>query len=386
MLELAQLLDKNMHDCRRVVFLITSLEYHGRQVQLTQLSLKLKARGWDIRVISLLPAHGLAEQFVAANIPVTSLEMERGWPDPRALWALIRVLRRWQPHLLHSHLVHANLLARMARLFVEIPVLIATSGNIHEGGRWRELAYQWTDPLCTLTTNVSRLATERMVEVGAVPAHKVVHIPNSIDVQRFGPDLAVRCQMRQTLGLGEKFVWLAVGRLEAQKDYPNLLRSLALVCQQIPDILLLICGRGVLQQDLEQMVQALGLTAQVRFLGLRRDIPVLLNAADGYVMASAWEGMPGVLLEASAAGLPIVATDVGGNSEVVLDQQSGWLVPAQDSEALAIAMQHLMVLPEPARRQMGEVARRHVVAHYSLEAGIEQWETLYQNMLTETVA
>ena len=368
-----------------IVFLITSLEFHGRQMQLTQVSLQLKQRGWDVRVISLLPAQDLAAQLITADIPVRSLNLNRGRPDPRVIWTLVQLIRDWQPHILHSHLVHANLLARITRLFVRVPVLISTSGNIYEGGRWRELAYRWTDPLCDLTTNVSQLATQHMVQVGAVPATKIAFVPNQIDVDKFCPNDDARSRTRASLNLNGKFGWLAVGRLETQKDYPNLLQALAQVLRHCSDVLLLICGEGRLRSQLEEMTQALGLDQKVHFLGLRRDIPMLLNAVDAYVMSSAWEGMPGVLLEASAVGLPIVATEVGGNAEVVLEDEAGWLVPPQDSTALAIAMERMMRLSQFERRQMGQMGRRHVMEHYSLERGVERWETLYHGMLSEPV-
>ncbi len=124
----------------------------------------------------------------------------------------------------------------------------------------------------------------------------------------------------------------------------------------------------------------------MRFLGLRRDIPEMMNAVDAYLMSSAWEGTPSVLLEASAVGLPIVATDVGGNREVVLDGKSGFLVPSKNSEALAGAMQRLMELPEFERRRMGMVGRGHVVANYSLERCVARWEELYRDQLSKLIA
>jgi len=106
-----------------------------------------------------------------------------------------------------------------------------------------------------------------------------------------------------------------------------------------------------------------------------------MNAADAYVMSSAWEGMPMVLLEASATGLPIVATDVGGNREVVLHNKTGFLVPPKDSDALAHAMLLLMHLPRALRNQMGQRAREHVLAHFDLERVVDSWEELYQRLL-----
>jgi glycosyltransferase involved in cell wall biosynthesis len=114
---------------------------------------------------------------------------------------------------------------------------------------------------------------------------------------------------------------------------------------------------------------------------VRSDIADVMSAADGYVLSSAWEGMPMVLLEAAAAGLPIVATRVGGNHEVVRDGETGYLVPPRDDAALAQGMLRLMELPTPERRAMGEAGHQHVRSHYSLGRVAERWEELYREVL-----
>jgi len=108
-----------------------------------------------------------------------------------------------------------------------------------------------------------------------------------------------------------------------------------------------------------------------------------MNATDAYVMSSIWEGMPLVLLEAQASGLPIVATDVGGNREVVIDGVTGFLVPPKDPEALAQAMLRLMELPKEKRQEMGEAARQHILANFSLDRVVDKWEALYRELLVK---
>jgi glycosyltransferase involved in cell wall biosynthesis len=168
-----------------------------------------------------------------------------------------------------------------------------------------------------------------------------------------------------------------VGRFEIAKDYPNLLRAFARVRAARPDAVLVIVGQGSLQGEAETLTAELGLRDAVRFLGARNDVPAVMSAADGYVMSSAWEGMPMVLLEAAAAGLPIVATAVGGNGEVVREGESGFLVPARDPAALGAGMLRLMALPEGERRALGERGREHVRANYGLHRVAERWERVY---------
>jgi glycosyltransferase involved in cell wall biosynthesis len=215
-----------------------------------------------------------------------------------------------------------------------------------------------------------------------VPKHLLSVVPNGVDPELFrNVAPAARDGVRSSLGLEDEFVWLAVGRFEVAKDYPNMLHAFQRVRERHPRAVLLLVGRGSLQQETEALVRELGLDHAVRFLGVRQDVPQIMSAADGYVMSSAWEGMPMVLLEAAAAGLPIVATMVGGNHEVVCQEESGFLVPARDPEALAAAMLRLLDLPAPRRREMGERGREHVQTHHGLTRLVERWEELYRQVL-----
>lgn len=366
----------------KIALLSTSLMRGGAEIQVFLLARTLKRRGHQVQVISMVAPEAFEPELTELGIPLHSLNMRPGAPDPRALWRLAAIVRAWRPEILHSHMIHANLLGRLVRLLVRVPVQISTAHNIDEGGRWRERAYRLTDPLATLTTNVSQAAVDRYVQVGAVPAAKIRYVPNGLELTPFTQAPVSRQSLRQALGLAGQFVWLAVGRLAVQKDYPTMLRALAATLAGSPETRLLIASEGPLRADLEALSAQLSLTEHVTFLGARNDVPALMQAADAYLMSSAWEGLPMVLLEAAASSLPIVATDVGGNREVVCDGESGWLAPPGDPVALAAAMQRLMAIPETARREMGAAGRRHVQQHFDLEHVVDTWEALYQELLS----
>ncbi len=365
---------------QHIVFLITGLDYGGREVQLVQLASQLKNRGWTVEIISMLPPQAFTNQLAALEIPIYSLDMQRGIPSITAILKLAKMIRDIQPYFFHSHLVHANLLARVTRLIVKVPILISTAGNIKEGKRWREIAYRLTDPWCDITTNVSKLAVEYYIKVSAVPKDKIVYIPNCVNTGDFAPNPTTRRHIRQELSLGEKFTWLAVGRLEEQKDYQTMLKAFAHISQQFTDSLLLIYGKGSLKDKLVNLVEVLSLQDRVKFMGVCNNIPEIMNGVDGYIMSSAWEGMPGVLLEASATELPIVATNVSGNREVVVDKKTGFLVPPRNFEALAKAMQNLMELPLQDRHKMGQLSRDYIIKNYSLEQGVDRWIKFYSQL------
>jgi len=335
-----------------------------------------------------MPPRAYVVEMQAAGVSVFSLDIKRKVPDPRPFLRLARLIRAWRPEIVHSHMVHANILARIVRPLVRVPVLVCTAHSIDErgrkgSGRLREFLYRLTDPFCDLTTQVSQAGLERYVRIGTVPRHKIRYIPNGVDTERFKSDLEARLRSRQELRLEEAFVWLAVGRFDVEKDYPNMLRAFAQVVKKQCETFLLIAGDGPLRPAVEELARDLGLKDHVQFLGIRRDIPDLMNAADAYIMSSIWEGMPMVLLEASATELPIVATNVGGNREVVLDGKTGFLVPPKDPEALAQAMLRLMSLSEEERWRMGKLARQHIEAHYSLDRVVNQWEALYRELLAK---
>jgi glycosyltransferase involved in cell wall biosynthesis len=354
----------------------------GADQQLLSAAREMRSRKHDVLIVSLTPLGPMGLEARSLGIPTESLNMPRGIPDPRGLFRLARLARAWHPDVLHSHMVHANLMARVLRLLLPIPVLVSTIHNISEGGPLLMAGYRWTNALVDHMTIISEAAADRFVNDRIVPRELLTVIPNGVNTDEFrNVPTEARESVRRSLQLGSEFVWLAVGRFEIAKDYPTMLRSFAKVREQQPQAVLLLVGRGSLQGETEALARELNLEGGVRFLGVRRDVPVLMSIATGYLMSSAWEGMPMVLLEAAAAALPIVATAVGGNQEVVGDEESGFLVPPRDPEALGQAMLRLMALPETQRRAMGERGRERVLSRYGLSRVVERWEHLYGEVL-----
>jgi glycosyltransferase involved in cell wall biosynthesis len=267
--------------------------------------------------------------------------------------------------------------ARLLHLALAAPV-ISTIHNVYEGSWLRMLAYRLTDPLCLRTTAVCQAAAERFARLRAVPAHKLSVLTNGIDTAEFTHDSERRARLRAEMGAGAEFIWLAAGRVVPAKDYPNLLRAFAQVRAKSPQSQLWIAGAAEAAGAIQTLSRDLG--ASVRWLGLRRDMPALLDAADAFVLASAWEGMPLAVGEAMAMRKPVVATDVGGVREFVGD--SGVIVPAKNAERLAEAMLGLMQLPLEARLKMGRKASVQIRDTFSMDAKADAWEALYQSEIT----
>ena len=368
----------------RVLFLSTSMGMGGADKQLMSAAQEMIARGRKVMIVSLTPLGPMGLEARSLGIPTESLGMRRGFPDPRGLVRLVQLVRAWKPDVVHSHMLHANLMARALRLFVPVPALVSTIHNIYEGGPLWMAAYRLTNRVVDQMTIISEVAADRFIREGIVPGRLLRVVPNGVDSELFREvSTEARAALRRSLGLEREFTWLAVGRFEIAKDYPNMLRAFDQVRQRHPGSVLLLVGRGSLQAEAEELAQALGLAGPVRFLGIRDDVREIMSAADGYVMSSAWEGMPMVLLEAAAAGLPIVATRAGGNEEVVRDEESGFLVPPRAPDLLAKAMLRLMESSETQRRSLGQQGREHVRANYSLSRVVERWEGIYGEVLAK---
>lgn len=362
---------------RKICFVITGLSFGGAENQLLNISKVLKKREWGVHVVSMCPPLAYLEEFAAFDIPVYTLNMRRSFPDLRAIFRFAKLIRQIQPCLVHSHMVHANIFARIARIFCSYNGLVCTAHSINEGKKWRQIAYRFTDPLCDLMTNVCQAGVMRSISVGSVSQSKIRQIPNGIVASEFSLDSHIRKKTRSDMGLNGNFVFLAVGRFEEPKDYPNMLRAFSLLIKVVPNVVLLLVGDGILRNNMELLADDLGVSQSVRFLGIRRDIPSLMNAADGYVMSSAWEGLPIVLLEAAATGLPIVATDVGGNCEIVKDGYNGYLVPSRNEKELAAAMEKLIKLDVVTRRSMGDASHEIIRTNYDIECVVDTWESIY---------
>jgi glycosyltransferase involved in cell wall biosynthesis len=338
----------------RLAMLITGLDPGGAELQLVHLARALRDRQWDVVVFTLRPGP-LAVDLEQSGIPVHLFR-----PGP---------VLHFRPHILHAHLFHANLCARLARLFFPIPAVISTVHSIAESPRRsdairrRDLLYRLTHSLSDANVFVCHAAADRY---RAPRAHV---IPNGVDTSRFRPDPERRSRTRSALDLTSEFVWLAAGRLMWKKNYPLLLQAM----EKQPDSILLIAGAGPDADRLRELAPP-----NVRFLGPRDDMPALMNAADAFVLSSSVEGLPAVLLEAAASGLPCVATAVGGVGEAIRDGVTGFLVPPGNAAALTAAMSRLAT---GSREEMSRAARDFALTHFDLQIAVDRWERLYRELL-----
>lgn len=371
----------------KLLHLITELASGGAQSALLRLLAGLNRSRFCPVVACLYNGEGVvAQQIRALDIPVIDLGMTGKWRLD-ALGRLYWLLRREKPAILHTWMFHANLPGRLVGRLAGAPRIVTSRRNVEIGGANRDRLTRWTAALDDRVIAVCELARQAEIErAGAAPG-KVVTIYNGVDPAAFaGGDPQTRARVRQQWGIGAETLLIGtVGRLHPQKGFGDLLTALAALRAEFPESRLLLVGDGELRAALEQQVQQLGLQERVSFTGTRSDVPDLLCALDLFVLPSLWEGLPNVILEAMASGLPVVATAVGGTPELVVDKVTGLLVPPSAPAALAGALAELMRQPL-LRQQLGAAGRQRVIQHFALEQTVRATVQLYEELLATAPA
>jgi len=375
---------------QRIVLVLTKLGIGGAESQVRDLALAFRRQGLLVDVVSLRRPEAHLEVLQANGVPVHSLGMESAAGFFPALFKMAGLLRRLRPSVVHAHCYHANIFCRLARLVAPSAVLVCTAHSTYEVSRkkghssraLRDAVYRLTDRLSHYNTHVSQQGFERYVSDGLFRIANSSHVPNGIDF----PD-AVSVQrrraVREKVGWdASAFVWLHAGRMSRAKNQRLLLEAFANAAEKRPNALLAMAGGGELEQELKDCARRWKLDGRVQFLGFREDVPELMAGADAFVMSSDWEGLPIVLLEAAAAGLPCVATRVGSIPDVL--GEAGWLVPSGDAGLLAQAMQECMDMPGELLRNRGEALRAHARDRFSMDRIVQEWLIIYQRVVAKS--
>src|SRR5687768_3313203 len=351
---------------RRVLIVTDEMEVGGSQRQIAHLLEGLSGAGWTPTLLFFRKTSFLVERLRARGIEVAQIG-KRGRVDLRFFVQLVRFLRRGQFDVVHCFSFTAELWVAAALRFVaEPPVFIASvRGLCLEYKPW-----QWSLKrfICKSATTV--IANSR---AGALATSEHARLmPERIEVIRNGvePPATIDADERRALRIGllghdPAALALFVGRLVDVKNVPVLLRALALV-PALSRPHLLLAGDGPLRIELRGHAQQLGIAAHVHFLGERADTALLMQCADVLVLPSREEGLSNVILEAMAAGCPVIASDVGGNPELVEHARSGFLFPADDASALAAALVRVASDPD-LRLRLATAAACRARSEFALE-------------------
>ena len=313
-------------DIPRVTFCINELDVGGAEKAMVRIAIGLSQSGWNVRVISLRDAGPLAADLQTADVPVTALECG-GFADVRTFWRLRQELKVNPPDVLSCFLHQANIYGRLAAKFSGGPMVISGI-RVADRRKWVVLTDRISRCCTTHYIAVSQQVADTHARLCGISADRICAIPNGVDC----PDP----QCLPAVGTRPGKTLLFVGRLTEQKD-PMCLLSAFL---KLPESLkastqLTFVGDGPLRAALGERIQQEGLEERVRLAGHRADVVEMMRESTVLVLPSRWEGLPNVVLEAMANGLPVVASHVDGVGELISDGQTGWLVPPGDPIALA---------------------------------------------------
>ncbi|TWT34945.1 putative teichuronic acid biosynthesis glycosyltransferase TuaC [Blastopirellula retiformator] len=359
----------------RVALVITELEVGGAERCLANLATRIDRTEFDVAVISLAsrPAPGrdvLVRQLEEEGIGVSFLNCDSKWRLPMAVRRLSRMISAGKPHVVHSFLFHANVATSMA-LGRRRQAKLIHGLRVAEQGSWRRWLQSYYARQADLTLVVSRKLKEFARDVLQV---RSLVTPNGIDLAEFDEQTAQDVGLKQVDGRKRM---IAVGRLDPQKGFDWLLDTLRDALLSSDDWELQIVGAGPQESALKDQARKLHLIDRVQFLGRRADVPQLLTDADLFLLSSRWEGMPNALIEAMAARLPVVATDVEGVAQLLGPLQQTQLSAAGDAEGFAERVAALAADPE-LRVELGEANRARIESHFTLDKMVNRHAKIYR--------
>ena len=363
---------------RRVLMLVDHLNEGGGERFAAGLAIHLPRDRFDVTVCTTRhPPGPLLPEVQAAGIRHVGLE-RRGRFDVAPFARLVRLLRAERFDVLHAHKFGSNVWGSVFGRACRVPVVVAQEQTwSYEGQRLRRfLDGRVIGRLAHAFVAVSTADRERMTRLEGVPRAKTIFIPNAY----IGRPGAPEGDLRAELGVGGDVPLAGTVCIHRpQKALEVLLEAFARVAERLPEAQLVIGGGGPETERLERVAGDLGLGERVRFIGMRRDVDAVLRAFDVAVMSSDFEGTPLFAFECMANGTPLVATAVGGLPDVVVDGETGLLVPPRDPAALAEAVEALLRDPE-RRARMGEAARARL-ADFTIERAAERFAALYERLL-----
>ncbi|HWO21457.1 MAG TPA: glycosyltransferase [Kofleriaceae bacterium] len=359
---------------RSIVHVLSSFGVGGQERVALDLAIGQRARGYDVGVLSLAPAPDgpMAEEFAQAGVAVGRVPKRPG-VDPTLVPRLALELRRRRADVVHTHnplpLIYGAPAARLIGA-----AAIHTKHGVNPGSRGHRMLRRAAAQLVYAFVAVSGTTEAQAKEQRDAPLGRLHTIPNGIRLDRYAPDPEARAAARVELGLGDAWVVGTVGRLDEYKNQVLLVRAMAPLLSS--RVRLVIIGDGPARPDVEAAVAALPEPRWVVLTGRRMDVPRLVHAFDVFALSSKSEGLPLVVPEAMSAGLPIVATAVGGLPSVIDEGETGLLVPV-DEAALAAALARLERDRDRARA-MGARAREVALARYSSERMVDAYLELYK--------
>ena len=369
----------------KIMHIIGGAEKGGSRTHLITLAKELLNRGIKVEIVCFID-DVVAAEARAHDISVKVFPMKNAY-DLRVISKLSRYIHLSKPHLIHTHGVRANFIGRLANLGNDIPLLTTVHSSIRYdyGSAFKARSYHAIDRMTRGLTNqfiaVSDAIAAELIEDG-IDAKKITRIYNSLALDFPLTNRAVS-SIRQELGIDAAIpLLITVGRLESVKNHRMLLDIFELLKANNIDYHGLIAGDGSLRVELEQLAQDKGLNDRVTFLGFRKDVYQLLKASDIFLLTSTMEGFGITLLEAMAAKIPVIVTDVGGMPEIIRIAHNGYVVPADDTVQFVARVEEILASPELSERLVAS-GYKALQDNFTPEKFTDNTYRLYENILSE---
>ncbi|MDQ6732710.1 MAG: glycosyltransferase, partial [Nitrospirota bacterium] len=360
-------------------------EYGGAEMMLYKFLSRMDKTRFTAQVVSMIDLGPFSGRIQELGVPMLSLGMRRGSPNPIGIVRLVRWLRQTRPDVIQTWMYHADLVGGLAaKLAGGIPVawnIRHTEFSAHDSRRLTVYTMRMCARLSrwfpTRIVCCSEASREVHTKLGYA-AEKMIVIPNGMDLAAFRPDAAARDSVRKELNLSPDAVIIGIaGRFDPQKDHRNFIEAAALIHREGIDAHFLFCGDDMTWENaqLTSWFHGTGIRERSHLLGHRDDMPRLTAAFDIACVSSSSEGFPNVIGEAMSCEIPCVVTDVGDSALIV--GQTGRVVPPRDAKALADGLRGLVELGRDGRRHIGIAARQRIREHYDLPDIVRRYENLY---------
>jgi glycosyltransferase involved in cell wall biosynthesis len=368
----------------RILYVATAAEFGGVSRHILWLAESLVERGHEVGFV-IAPEQRLVAEAKELGVEVFPnpyfVRRVRLLNDLRSLWPVYRAVRRFNPDLVSAHSTKAGYAARLACTLLRKPVIFTAHGWAFTEGR-----AMWRRRLLALVERLGARGTAKLICVSEhdrklaeafriAPPRKLVVIRNGVPAEPFM--LATGAVVRDELRLGEVPVLTMVGRLSPPKDAQTVIAAIRHLGQKVK---LVIVGDGEQRETIQKEISKQGLEDCVLLTGERNDIPEILAATDIFILSSFWEGLPRSIIEAMMAGLPVVASRVGGVPELVQEGENGFLFAPGDAESCAEKIQRLLN-DTGLRERMGRVSRQKALQEFSLDRMLEETRRVYEAVL-----
>lgn len=369
-------------DIRRVLYLVDTLHVGGTETQVVHVAVRLRSRGHEVVVGCLRGEGTLLEVLKRGNVPIVEFRKGKTLLSLNGAYQLLRLaffIRRGRFQAVHAHDLWSNLLGVPAAWLARTPIIVSSRRYLADLDWYTPLRNTVMRIIYRLSTHItvnSRSVRDLLAKRDGLPLGKIRVLHNAVDVDRFATARRDREHLFPGTNVQSKLIAVVANMYSRVKGHTFLISAASSVCQDFPEATFVLIGDGKERASLEEQVRQAGLEKKVLFLGSRRDVPELLACCDLFVLPSEAEALPNALLEAMAAGLPVVATSVGGIPEIIADGVNGVLVPARNPRALSEAILRILQNPHFAK-ELSRAAQETARTQFGFDRLLAELEQLY---------